>query len=232
MKRRLAAGHDPAGAIVPNWEFTALAGAGALRSTANDMLRFLAANLDSNATPINAALRLSHVPRRTGSGPTVWLGLGWHRLSGTGAEIVMHNGGTGGYHSFIGYDPAMRVGVVVLCNSSVDVDDIGRHLLDRKSPLKKVVKRVEVKVDSTRLEPLVGRYALAPTFVLTITREGEALFAQATGQPRFRIYAESDSTFFLREVDAQLSFARDSTGRGSRITLHQNGRSTPGDRVP
>jgi CubicO group peptidase (beta-lactamase class C family) len=232
MKERLAAGHDAAGAIVPNWGFTALAGAGALRSTANDLLRFLAANLDSNATPVNAALRLSHMPRFTGGGPTVHLGLGWHRLSGSGAEILMHNGGTGGYHSFIGYDPAMRVGVVVLSNSAGDVDDIGRHLLDRRSPLKKVVKRSEARVDSTRLKGLVGRYALAPTFVLTVTREGDALFVQATGQARLRAYAESDSTFFLREVDAQFSFTRDSTGRASRIVLHQNGRSTPGNRVP
>lgn len=232
MRGRLAAGHDPSGAIVPNWDLPALPGAGALRSTANDMLRFLAANLDSNRSAINAALRLSHQPRAAGTGPTVRIGLAWHILGGSGPEVVMHNGGTGGYRSFIGYDPAMRVGVVVLSNSSLDPDDIGRHLLNPKLPLKRVVKRIEVPVDTTRLDQLVGRYALAPTFVVTVTREADALFVQATGQSKLRAHAESDSTFFLREVDAQFSFTRDSTGRGNRITLHQNGRSTPGDRVP
>lgn len=232
MKSRLAAGHDPAGAIVPNWDFPSLPGAGALRSTADDMLRFLAANLDSNRSAINTALRLSHRPRTTGTGPTVHIGLAWHVLSGSGAEIVMHNGGTGGYRSFVGYDPVMGVGVVVLSNTSGDVDDIGLHLLNSKFPLKRVVKRTEVKVDSTRLDQLVGRYALAPTFVLTVTREADALFVQATGQSRIRACAESDSAFFFREVDAQVSFTRGADGRASRIVLHQGGRSTPGDRLP
>jgi CubicO group peptidase (beta-lactamase class C family) len=144
----------------------------------------------------------------------------------------MHNGGTGGYRSFIGYDPARRAGVVVLSNSAGDVDDIGLHLLNPRFPLKRSVKRTETKVDAARLDELVGRYALAPTFVLAVTREGDALFVQATGQSKLRAFAESDSTFFFKEVDAQLSFTRDSTGRASRIVLHQNGRSTPGDRAP
>jgi serine-type D-Ala-D-Ala carboxypeptidase/endopeptidase len=232
MKSRLAAGHNPEGAIVPNWDFPSLAGAGALRSTANDMLRFLAANLDSNRSAINAALRLSHRPRHTGSGPTVHIGLAWHMLSASGPEIVMHNGGTGGYRSFIGYDPEMGVAVVVLSNTAGDVDDIGLHLLNPKFPLKKVVKRIEVKVEEARLDELVGRYALAPTFVMTVTREADALFVQATGQSKIRAYAESDSTFFFKEVDAQVSFTRGADGKGSRIVLHQGGRSTPGDRVP
>lgn len=232
MRRRLAAGHDPAGAIVPNWDFRSLAGAGALRSTANDMLRFLAASLDSNPTAIHAALRLSQRPQRTGAGPTVQVGLAWHLLTGSGAGIVMHNGGTGGYRSFIGWDPAMRAGVVVLANSSVDLDDIGRHLLNPRFPLKRVVRRTEVAVEPARLDDLAGRYALGPDFVLTVTHEAGTLYVQATGQSRLRAWAESDSTFFFKEVDAQVSFARGPDGRGRRITLHQNGRATPGDRVP
>jgi len=232
MKARLAAGHDASGATVSNWDMPTLAGAGALRSTANDMLRFLAANLDSNDTALSAAMRLSHRPLRSAGGPTARIGLAWHRLHGGGAEIVMHNGATGGYRAFFGFDPAMRVGVVVLSNSAGEVDDLGLHLLNPAFPLKRMVRRTEVKVDAARLDQLVGRYPLAPTFVLTITREGDALFLQATGQSRFRAYAESDSTFFFKGVDAQLSFTRDATGRASRIVLHQGGRSTPGNRLP
>jgi CubicO group peptidase (beta-lactamase class C family) len=232
MKARLAAGHDPSGAVVGNWDFAALAGAGALRSTAADMLRFIAANLDSNDTPLSADLRETHRPRHTAGGPNVSIGLAWHLLRSFGAEIVWHNGGTDGYHSFIGYDPAMRVGVVVLSNSSGDVDDIALHLLNPKFPLKQVVKRTEVKVDAAQLDALVGRYALAPTFVLTVTREGEGLFIQATGQSKLQVFAESDSTFFYRAVEAQVSFGRDETGKVARLMLHQNGRDLPGTRLP
>lgn len=231
LERRLAAGHDASGARTANWDLPTLAGAGGLRSTAHDMLRFLAANLDSSATPLSNALRLAQRPR-SAAGPNVQVGLGWHRLSAFGAEIVMHNGGTGGYRSFAGFDPAMRVGVVVLANTAGEYDDIGLHLLNPRFPLKAAVKRTEVQVDSTRLEQLVGRYPLAPTFVLTVTRERDALYVQATNQPRLRVYAESDSTFFYREVDAQLSFSRDAAGRATRVALHQNGRSTVGVREP
>lgn len=232
MKARLAAGHDPAGAVVGNWDFAALAGAGALRSTAADMLRFIAANLDSNATPTSADLRETHRPRHTAGGPNVSIGLAWHLLHSFGAEIVMHNGGTGGCRSFVGYDPARRVGVVVLSNSSGDVDDLALHLLNPKFPLKQVVKHNEVKLDPARLEALVGRYALAPTFILTVTREGEGLFIQATGQPRLPVFAESDSTFFYKAVEAQVWFGRDETGTVTRLVLHQNGRDLPGTRLP
>lgn len=231
QRARLAAGHDGSGAKVPNWDLPVLSGAGALRSTADDMLRFVAANLDSHATTLSAALFSTHHPRRT-VGPNVRIGLAWHTLSAFGAAIVMHNGGTGGYRSFVGFDPAMHVGVVVLANTAGDFDDIGLHLLNGQYPLKQAVKHTEVKVDPARLDQLVGRYALAPTFVLAVTREGDALYVQATNQARLRAYAESDSTFFFRDVDAQVSFSRDSTGRGSQIVLHQMGRSTPGQREP
>jgi len=89
-----------------------------------------------------------------------------------------------------------------------------------------------VKVDLARLDGLVGQYALAPTFVLTVTREGDRLFIQATGQSNLPVFAESDSTFFYKAVEAQVSFVRDGAGRATRLVLRQNGRDTPGDRVP
>jgi CubicO group peptidase (beta-lactamase class C family) len=232
MRARLAAGHDQSGAVVSNWDFSVLTGAGALRSTANDLLHFLAANLDSNDTPISADLRETHRQRHTAGNPNVGIGLAWHVLHAFDAGIVMHNGGTGGYRSFIGYDPAMRVGVVLLCNSSGEFDYIALHLLNPKFPLREVVKHTEVKVDPARLDALVGRYAVAPTFVLTVTHEGEGLFVQATGQPKLQVFAESDSTFFYKVVEAQISFVRDGTGKVARLVLHQNGRDLPGERLP
>ena len=231
MRTRLAVGHDGSGARASNWDLPALAGCGALRSTADDMLRFVAANLDSGAAPLVTALHQAQTARRT-VGASVRIGLGWHTLSTFGAEIVMHNGGTGGYRSFTGFDPAMHVGVVVLSNTAGDVDDIGLHLLNRRFDLKPVVRHTEIAVEPARLDQLVGRYALAPTFVLTVTREGDALFVQATNQPRLRAFAESDSTFFFKDVEAQVSFSRDATGRATGIVLHQAGRSTPGPREP
>ncbi|HKQ57359.1 MAG TPA: serine hydrolase [Candidatus Eisenbacteria bacterium] len=231
MKARLAAGHDVGGARVPNWDFPTLPGAGALRSTANDLLRFLAANLDSNASAISADLRACHVPRLEAGGPNVKIGLAWHMLDNFGAVIHMHNGGTGGYRSFIGYDPAIRVGVVLLANAANDIDDLALHLLNPRYPIKTFVKHEEVRVGPERLALLDGEYSLAPTFVLTVTHEGDRMFVQATGQSKLQAFAESDTSFFFKAVEARVTFVRDASGRGAEITLHQNGRSAPGKRV-
>lgn len=217
LRARLAPGHDAGGEPVPNWDLPTLAGAGALRSTARDMLIFLAANIDSTKAPLSRALRQAHTPRRG------IVGLGWHIVSRPAATVVWHNGGTGGYRSYTGFDPARRIGVVVLSNVNRSVDDIGVHLLDSSFALQRPPRRrVEVAVDSMVLARYVGEYELAPTFRIVVTREASRLFVQATGQPRFPIFAESDSTFFLTIVDAQISFTRDG------MVLHQNGQHMPG----
>ena len=227
MRSRLQPGHDAEGKVVPNWDLPTLAGAGALRSTANDMLTFLAANLDTTARPLARAMRDAHTPRREAGSAAMRIGLAWHILARPTGSIVWHNGGTGGYRAFAGFDPVRRVGVVVLCNSGNEsMDDLGFHLLDETFPLQPPpAPRTEVAVDSLVLQRWVGEYELAPTFHIVVTREGTHLFAQATAQPRFGIFAESDSTFFLKAVDAQLTFRPDG------LVLHQSGQHIPGRRL-
>lgn len=226
MRAHLAPGHDAEGRAVPNWDLPTLAGAGALRSSASDMLVFLAANVDSTATPLSRMLRHTQAERRPTNNPSLKIGLAWHILARPLGNIVWHNGGTGGYRTFIGFDPVRRLGVVVLSNVDASVDDIGFHLLDETFPLRPIPQpHMEVAVDSVVLMRYVGNYELAPTFQIAVTREAARLFIQATGQPRFQIYPESDSTFFLRVVDAQITFSRDG------LTLHQNGQNLPGRKI-
>ncbi len=127
MEARLAKGHHN-GLEVENWDFSTLAGAGALRSTAHDILLFLAANMDLEETPLNAAMNTMHTPRFNGPSG-LKIGLGWHILECDNKETIWHNGGTGGYRSFMGFLRGGDTGVVVLTNSSESVDDIGILLL-------------------------------------------------------------------------------------------------------
>ncbi len=122
-KRRLAPGHAD-GAPAWNWDIPVISGAGALRSTAPDLLRFLAANLERpDAT---------HAPRVRSSEKGPWVGLGWHLspLPESGRTMLWHNGGTGGYRSFAGFVQESRTAVVVLANSTEDVDPLGVAVLD------------------------------------------------------------------------------------------------------
>ena len=226
MRARLVPGHEIDGRVVPNWDLPTLAGAGALRSTAADMLRFLIANLDSTALPLGHTLRETHAARHATSDPNLRIGLAWHILSRPVGNIVWHNGGTGGYRSFTGFDQARRIGVVVLSNVNSSVDDVGFHLLDETFPLRPPPQQhTEVAVDSLVLARFVGEYELAPAFHITVTRDGAHLFVQATAQPQFPIFAESDSTFFLKVVDAQVTFRPDG------LVLHQNGQHLPGRKL-
>jgi pimeloyl-ACP methyl ester carboxylesterase len=74
------------------------------------------------------------------------------------------------------------------------------------------------------LERFVGEYPLAPTFAITITRDGDKLFAQATGQPSFQLFAESAMTFSLKVVNAQIEFETNDAGTATALVLVQNGR--------
>ncbi|MDQ6885821.1 MAG: serine hydrolase [Gemmatimonadota bacterium] len=233
MTSRLAVGHDPAGAPVPNWDLPTLAGAGAIRSTVNDMMLFLAANMDSTRSPLSREMSLAHQSRRPTGNPALTIGLGWHILrSPDGGQIIWHNGQTAGYHGFLGYVPERQVGVVMLANSAADIDDMALHLLDERLPLKPAPRvHTEIALDSTLLQRFVGSYRFTPAFAIVVTRDGNRLFAQATGQPKFPIFAESPTEFFLRVVDAQLSFVVEG-GAVTGVVLHQAGQTLPAKREP
>ncbi len=138
MRNRLAKGHDLFLRPTENWDMPTLAGAGALRSDVNDMLTFLAANLGYTESPLAPAMaamrRIPESRERFGRE----LALGWNILPLNGREILWHNGGTGGYRSFVGFDPKAGTGVVVLANAftGAGVDDIGIHILDPRVPVR------------------------------------------------------------------------------------------------
>ena len=235
MKARLATGHSATLSAVPNWDIPTLAGAGALRSSANDLLTFLAANLGYAKTPLAAAMAAEVSIRRPTGTPDMEIAYAWHVQSKDGQSIVWHNGGTGGYRTYMGYDPKSRAGVVVLSNISTPEgpDDIGRHLLNSSYPLLKLAppqEHKEVTLDAKILDRYVGSYQLAPSAILAISREGDQLFVQLTGQPKFPLYPESERKFFLKVVDAQITFDTDAQGKTTQAVLHQGGRDMPAKR--
>jgi D-alanyl-D-alanine-carboxypeptidase/D-alanyl-D-alanine-endopeptidase len=234
MKARLAAGHDESLKTVENWDLPTLAGAGALRSTANDMMTFIAANLGYAKSPLAPAMAAMLKDRRPAGQQGLEIALGWHIYTTGEKEIIWHNGGTGGYRSFMGFDPKTGVGVVLMSNTETPegVDDIGRHLLDSSIPLKPAAKEhKQVAVDPRLFDGYVGTYQLSPNFNVVITRDGDHLFAQATGQNKFEIFPEGERDFFLKVVDAQITFVTDGKSPAKEMILHQNGNDVHGTRI-
>jgi len=137
----MAKGHNRQGEIVPYWDLPTLAGAGAYRSNLDDLMRFLAANLRAPKSGLEHSMRGARRVQRTVTDTTAnrigvsAMAIGWQIRSRGGSTIVWKDGGTAGFQTFIGLDPERRIGVVVLSNTAIEVDDIGFHLLDPKSPL-------------------------------------------------------------------------------------------------
>jgi serine-type D-Ala-D-Ala carboxypeptidase/endopeptidase len=234
MQSHLAKGHDSGGKHVMNWDLQALAGAGALRSSVNDMLKFVAANLGLTKTSLYPTLLKTQQKQKDTGTPDLSIGMGWHILNRYGTEIVWHNGGTGGYHSFIAFAKAKNLGIVVLSNSANDIDDIGRHLLESQYPLAKyepLRERKAISLDPKILDSYVGEYQLAPNVAISVSREGDKMFVQLTGQQKIDLFAESETEFFLTVVDAQISFVKDDKGQVDHLVLHQNGQNIPGKKI-
>jgi CubicO group peptidase (beta-lactamase class C family) len=123
MKANFTPGHHFRLEKADPWIVPALEGAGGIRSTVNDLLIFLAANLGIIHTPLQPAMKqMLSVHRRTATSGSL-VALGWHIATDQGG-IVLHDGQTYGYYSSIGFDVHRKIGVVILSNSYVPTDDI------------------------------------------------------------------------------------------------------------
>jgi CubicO group peptidase (beta-lactamase class C family) len=198
LEQHLVRGHDADGNVVPPFEMGVLAGAGSLRSTVVDMLKFAAANLDTGTGELQQAITATHTPRRTFGQDQI--GLNWLISHG----ILWHNGGTIGCSSFIGIDAKRHVAIVVLSNSRMEsVDDIGFHMLDRRMRL----APAPVSVPPDMLQRYVGVYRAANQ-VAQITLTGHGLSLRL-GTMTARLYAKSRTAFEARRLAAGLVFHLD-----------------------
>lgn len=100
-----------------------------------------------------------------------------------------------------------------------------------------IVKRLESpapvmgKVDPKVYDQYIGEYQFAPNFVITVVKEGDKLIGQATGQPKFELAPESETQFFVKEVNAQVSFVKDEKGLVTALILNQNGQKIEGKKI-
>jgi D-alanyl-D-alanine-carboxypeptidase/D-alanyl-D-alanine-endopeptidase len=225
LKARLAPGSGPNLSPVKNWNFDVLAPAGALRSTARDMLKFLTAAMGLRATPLRPAFDLMREDERPTGTPDLTIGLGWHVWRKYGTEIVWHNGGTGGYRSFAGFDPAKRVGVVVLCNTSFGIDDVGLYALEPRWPVarfKPPVARTAIALDEKTLGDLAGQYELEPGVTVVVTVSEGKLRVKSPGQAEV-VYQAWSPTEFFRPGGREVTFFRDDAGAVARLELYYEG---------
>jgi CubicO group peptidase (beta-lactamase class C family) len=223
---RLAGTHNWHHGKTPPLEWDTMAAAGGVRSTAKDLLTFLAANMDLSSA-LGFPLQMSHLDRREASGSALRMGLGWHILSNHGRELIWHSGATFGNMTFAGFDKETRRGVVVLSNARGIIDDIGIHLLDPDSKLadfKEVVPLpAAVDVPFEKLERYAGEYELGPNSVLNIDAEDGKLYASLNEGLRTDLLAASETEVFSRMSPGVMEFDVDRAGEVDGLTVRVYG---------
>jgi len=158
---------------------------------------------------------------------------GWTVASAEGKQVISHGGGINGFSTMITRIPEEKLLVVTLTNvvpsqAGRVATELSQLVLGKEVALP--LERKEISLDTKALDEYVGDYELSPTFMLKVTREGNNLITIATGQPPVQVFAEAKDKFFLKVVDAQLTFTRDAEGKITGLTLHQNGRNMPAKR--
>jgi serine-type D-Ala-D-Ala carboxypeptidase/endopeptidase len=195
------------GAVVPRWSVTeAMEGAGGLLSTAGDLLRYVAAGLEPPRTELQRAMRLAreiHVP---GEREREGQGLGWRTVAPPGRPpIVEHGGASAGFRTRLSLMPERGIGAIVLANEGEFADPLGPDLLRLGPP---PAEWPRVRVDPGVLARYAGEYVAVEghsTFYVRLEDEGYLSFRLGV-QVREKLYAASDSTFYLLRRPWSLTF--------------------------
>ena len=173
--------------------------------------------------PLAAAFRATTTRQRAEESTGGAVGLNWMLTENKERPVVWHNGQTGGYHSFLGFNPAAGQGVAVLINDNTPVEALAFGLLGAKPP-GPVSQKIKNAAD------YLGRYPLTSAFAINITERNGTLLCQATGQGQLALRESSADRFTIGGVPAEISFERDAAGKVTALVLHQNGRDQRGER--
>ncbi len=219
---------------VPAWDLAALAEAGGLFSTVDDLLSFLGVWIGPRETALSAAARDTLRLSRPGVSASVQMGLGWRIERAGGRTLVWSNGSAGGVRAFMGFRPETRTGVAGFNNaaSGIGVDDIGRHVLDPAEPIDKRIPVIhqEIAYDPS-MDRLVGLYRYEPGDELPIRREGASLVTQ-TGPHVLKVRPEGPTKFFILEIEAEIEFVLGKDGAPEALMLTQGGQTWRYPRIP
>ena len=209
---RAASGHLPNGRQTPAWTFRdEAAGVGGVRATLEDMVRYVQGQLGAAPAPLAAALALSQQPVNPEARPA--MAMNWMLAPLAGGTWRVHEGGTGGFSSFVAFDPAAGRGVVVLSDTALHslggLGSLGLHLADPARPLGGPRKAAVAPPEL--LDALVGEYTVQG-MKMTLSRRQDALVIQAEGQPEFEMGFDDAGDFYPLAFDALLKPQRAADG--------------------
>ena len=201
--------------------------AGALYSTVEDLLRWDQA-LYSDKLVSRKSLDEAFTPFKSG------YGYGWTIGKRYDRPVIAHGGGIFGFSTYIARYPADRTTVIVLSNvEGAPSGEIANHLaaIAFGAGYEIPVERKEIQLAAKTLERYVGAYQLTPQLAMNVTLENNRLFGQIAAQPKLEFFAESETDFFLKVVNAQITFVKNAQGEVTGMVFRQGGSDIPAQKV-
>lgn len=221
--QRRAAGYTPSPSGPVNAGYVDMSiphAAGALYSTTEDLLRW-EQGLFGGKLISAASLAKMTTPFKGG------YALGVAVQTANGRKVVQHGGGIEGFNTHLAYYPDTRTTVAVLANINGDAPaQMAAKLADvaHGGTVTLTSERKEIALPVATLSKYVGTYEVAPGVNMMMRLAGDHLTTQLTGQGQIPVYAESETKFFLKVVDAQVEFFTDANGTVTHAVMYQNGR--------
>jgi CubicO group peptidase (beta-lactamase class C family) len=210
-----------------DWDMSRAGGAGALYSTVGDLCRWNQGIFEDKLLQ-ESSLEAAFTPAKLNdgrvgagaSGPGGY-GYGWSFGQLRGLKWIAHGGGLHGFGTYLMQVPDQKLTVAVLCNClpsqpELSTSDLANriaelYLFEAMEPQSSFA--VDKTVDSSTYDDYVGRYDYGNGAVLTVTKENGRLLAQLTGQGALEMLPRAKDEFFWKDVDAQITFVRDSQGK-------------------
>jgi CubicO group peptidase (beta-lactamase class C family) len=227
MAARVTPGHTSYLQPIDVWEMKTLQASGSVRSTANDMLRFLGAYFGEARTPLAESMALQLRTRAPNDATT---SLGWGSLKVGERELFLWEGGKSGYRSAVVFDPRMRTGVVVLQNARTDdrPTALALHLVAGRplspapsAPAPKPVKQVSAKV----LDRYVGNYRTKDGTARVIHKGDHLLVSYRAGDEGIEFLPTGERDFFSRTGNDDVTFESDAGGVISGMRIYGEGKA-------
>lgn len=207
---------------VKPWHLAAMAGAGALRSNAADMMKFGVALLHPEKTPLKDAFEIALKPHADAPSLGGQIGLGVFLTKTNGELTLNHDGGTGGFCSGLQVIPAKGiVRVALISNNTVGGSAVIAATYEIKNEPSKDQK--EIKLPAEAMVEYPGVYELDRDSRFTVLLHDGQLWDRLTGQAFLKLFAKEKDRFFYKAVEAEVAFNRED-GVIKSLTLFQNGR--------
>jgi CubicO group peptidase (beta-lactamase class C family) len=204
--------------------------AGSIQSTVEDLFLWHQA-VHAYKLVKKESLEKAFTKYKLNDGKETKYGYGWSLGDIQGSPTIGHGGGINGFLTQSIYLPKEDVFVAVFsncnCNPPFDIGDKMAMLAIGKT----IQTHTEIMVEAAVLETYIGDYEISPKFILTVTKEQNRLFTQATGQGKIEVFAESATKFFLKVVDAQIEFVKNESGKVTKLILYQGGKKTEAKKI-